>query len=170
VAGNEWFFKFTWKITFNTKYVKYVVFCAAVRLLELRVRIPPGSWMFFCCECCVLSGRGLCDELITCPEESYRLWCVVVRDLDTSTIRRPLPALGRSAIRKEGNIIPRTDIIRYSARCQCNGCQVLIVYQVTIHNKCPKYPSSESTQGWKRMIMGFRTLFKVGGGCVVLQA
>ena len=22
-------------------------------------------------ECCVLSGRGLCDELITRPEESY---------------------------------------------------------------------------------------------------
>ena len=32
--------------------------------------------------CCVLSGRGLCDELITRPEESYRLWCVVVCDLE----------------------------------------------------------------------------------------
>jgi len=31
-----------------------------------------------------LSGRGLCDELITCPEESYRLCCVVVCDLETS--------------------------------------------------------------------------------------
>jgi len=29
-----------------------------------------------CCECCVLSGRGICDELITSPEECYRLWCV----------------------------------------------------------------------------------------------
>jgi len=38
--------------------------------------------MFVCCECCVLSGRGLCDELITRPEESYRLWCVVVCDLE----------------------------------------------------------------------------------------
>jgi len=28
----------------------------------------------------VLSGRGLCDELITRPEESYRLCCVVVCD------------------------------------------------------------------------------------------
>jgi len=36
--------------------------------------------MSVCCECCVLSGRGLCDELITRPEESYRLWCVVVCD------------------------------------------------------------------------------------------
>jgi hypothetical protein len=33
--------------------------------------------MFVCCVCCVLSGRGLCDELITRPEESYRLWPVV---------------------------------------------------------------------------------------------
>jgi len=38
--------------------------------------------MFVCCECCVLSGRGLCDELITHPEEYYRLWCVVVCDLE----------------------------------------------------------------------------------------
>jgi hypothetical protein len=27
-----------------------------------------------------LSGRGLCDELITLQEESYRLWCVVAYD------------------------------------------------------------------------------------------
>jgi hypothetical protein len=33
--------------------------------------------MDVCCECCVLSGGYLCDELITSPEESYRLWCVV---------------------------------------------------------------------------------------------
>jgi hypothetical protein len=33
---------------------------------------------------CVLSGRGLCDELITRPEESYWLWHVVVCDQETS--------------------------------------------------------------------------------------
>jgi len=44
-----------------------------------------------------LSGRGLCDELITRPEKSYRLWCVVVCDLESSRMRRPWPALGRSA-------------------------------------------------------------------------
>jgi hypothetical protein len=38
--------------------------------------------MFVCCGCCVLSGRGLCDDLITRPEESYRLWCVVLCDLE----------------------------------------------------------------------------------------
>jgi len=32
----------------------------------------------------VLSGRGLCYDLITRPEESYRLCCVVVCDLETS--------------------------------------------------------------------------------------
>ena len=32
----------------------------------------------------MLSGRGLCDGLITHPEESYRLWCVVVCDQETS--------------------------------------------------------------------------------------
>jgi hypothetical protein len=36
----------------------------------------------------VLSGRGLCDELITRPEKSYRLCCVVC-DLETSGIGVP---------------------------------------------------------------------------------
>ena len=72
---------------------------AAACLLRLWVRIPPGPWMFVCFECCVLSGRGLCDELITRLEESYRLCCVVMCDLETSSrMRRPWPALGCSAI------------------------------------------------------------------------
>jgi len=37
----------------------------------------------------VLSGRGLCDELITRPEESYRLCCVVVCELETSRMGAP---------------------------------------------------------------------------------
>jgi hypothetical protein len=52
--------------------------------------------MFVCCECCVLSGRGLCGELITRPEESYRLWCVVVCEQETTKIRGPCPPLGLS--------------------------------------------------------------------------
>jgi hypothetical protein len=56
---------------------------AVARLLSSWVWIPRGAWMFVCCK---LSGRGLCDELITRPEESYRLWCVVVCDLETSRI------------------------------------------------------------------------------------
>jgi len=62
---------------------------------------PAGAWTFVCYECCVLSGRGFCDELITRPEESYRLWCVVLCDLQTSRVRRPWRALGRSATGKK---------------------------------------------------------------------
>ena len=54
------------------------------RLLRSWVRIPPGAWIFVCCECCMLSGRGLCDGLIIRSEESYRMWRVVVCDQETS--------------------------------------------------------------------------------------
>ena len=37
----------------------------------------------------MLPGRGLCDELIARPEESYRLCCVVVCDLETSRMGAP---------------------------------------------------------------------------------
>jgi hypothetical protein len=66
----------------------------AARLLRLWVWIPQGAWIFVCCECCVLSGRGLCDGLIVLPEKSYWLWCVVVCDLETSWMRRPWPTGG----------------------------------------------------------------------------
>ena len=78
---------------------------AAARLLRSWIRIPPGAWMFVCCECCVLSGRGLCDELINRPEESYRFWWVVVCDPETSRMRRPWPALGRSATAKKKKVL-----------------------------------------------------------------
>jgi hypothetical protein len=59
--------------------------------------------MDVCCECCALSGRGLCDELITRPEKSYRLWSVVVCDLETSCMRRPWSTGGCCAKNKNGN-------------------------------------------------------------------
>jgi hypothetical protein len=62
---------------------------AAAHLLRSWVRIRPGAWIFVCCECRVLSGRGLCEELITHPEESYRLCCIAVCDLETSRISAP---------------------------------------------------------------------------------
>jgi hypothetical protein len=68
----------------------------------------------FCCEYCELSGRGLCDELITRSEESYRMWRVVVCDLETSKeeAKSPLkgcenkPTMGCDAERKK-NYDPR---------------------------------------------------------------
>jgi len=58
--------------------------------------------MLVSCGCCVLSGRGLCDGLITRPEESYRLWCVVVCDQETSKTRRLKPATGLSKCNHNG--------------------------------------------------------------------
>ena len=57
------------------------------------------AWIFVCCECRVLSGRGLCDELIARPEESYRLWCVIVCDLETSRIGAPYIYINISSLR-----------------------------------------------------------------------
>jgi hypothetical protein len=59
-------------------------------------RIPPEAWKSVSCECFMLSSTGLCDRPITHPEESYRLWCVTVCDLETWRKRRPWPALGCS--------------------------------------------------------------------------
>jgi hypothetical protein len=55
-----------------------------------------------CCVCC--EGSCLCDELITRPEESYRL-CASVYDLETLTLRRPRSGLdicakGKNEIRR----------------------------------------------------------------------
>jgi len=56
--------------------------------------------MFVSCESCVLSGRGLCDELITRPEESYRLWYVVVCDLEKLVNEEALAHWGLSRPKK----------------------------------------------------------------------
>ena len=47
----------------------------------------------------MLSGRGLCDELITRPEESYRLWCAVVCDLEN---------VNEEALAHWGAVAPKT--------------------------------------------------------------
>jgi hypothetical protein len=52
------------------------------RLLRSWVRIPPGH-VCVCVCVFVLSGRDVCDGLIT-RLEFYRLWRVVVCDQETS--------------------------------------------------------------------------------------
>jgi hypothetical protein len=51
---------------------------AAVRLLGLLVRIPPGAWMSASCECCVLSRTGHCSGLIIRPEGPTEMSCVLI--------------------------------------------------------------------------------------------
>jgi len=77
--------------------------------------------MSVCCECCVLSGRGLCDELITRPEESYRLCCVAVCNLETSWKRRPWPT---------GVLLWQKKLIKYLRLRWRNGN-----YKLNIRNK-----------------------------------
>jgi hypothetical protein len=40
----------------------------ADRLLRMRFRIRPAAWKSVWCECCVLSGIGLCNRLIPSSE------------------------------------------------------------------------------------------------------
>jgi hypothetical protein len=58
----------------------------------------------------VFSGRGLCDELITPPEESYRLWCVVVCVLQNLWDEEALAHWGGGGLSlpKQTNILTET--------------------------------------------------------------
>jgi len=68
--------------------------------------------MFVCCECCVLSGRGLCDELITRPEELYRLLrrCIRSRNLvNEETLAHIAPKekiIGNKQVKVRGRTSP----------------------------------------------------------------
>ena len=76
----------------------------------------------------MLSGRGLCDELITRPEESYRLWLVVVCDQETSKeeTKSPLkgceykPSMGCDPERKKKTVIIRHVIMGRDPNTLCS--------------------------------------------------
>ena len=86
---------------------------AAARLLRLWVRIPPGAWMSVCCERSVLSVRRLWDQLITQPEESYRLClrrCVWSRNLVNE---EALAKLGGGAVSPKTKKKSKFNLFRY---------------------------------------------------------
>ena len=85
--------------------------------------------MFVCCECCVLSGRGLCDGLITRPGESYRLCRVVVCDQEISYARRLKPAVGLQNTNPQWVVAP---VERNIAKNSIEIRSVLIVYTIYI--------------------------------------
>jgi len=86
---------------------------------------PKGAWMFFCC---VLSSRGLCDELITRPEESYRLLCVVMCELKISWMRRPWLTLGWSTKNKQTVSLHFYFIFRDPPSVMFNGYRGIFLY------------------------------------------
>jgi len=56
----------------------------------------------------MLSGRGLCDELITRPEEPYWLWRVIVCDLENLKNEETVTRVGSQRHSKKKKIIPVT--------------------------------------------------------------
>ena len=64
---------------------------SALRLLGLRLRIPPGTWMSASCECfpVEVSASGS-SPVQRSPTERGVSKC----DLENSTMRRPYPTLG----------------------------------------------------------------------------
>ena len=86
--------------------------------------------MFVCCECCVLSDRGLCDGLITRPKESYRLWCVVVCDLENLVNEEAMTRVGSQRHKKNFSL-------RYSV---CNAhAPYCHLWPARLHNIFPNY-------------------------------
>jgi hypothetical protein len=77
----------------------------------------------------VLSGRGPCDELITRPEKSYRMCCVVVCDLETSRIGAPY-IYDISHLRVKG-------IVYSSLKCSLLSFSSFVVYMKNRHNIPP---------------------------------
>ena len=136
---------------------------AAGRLLRLWVRIPPGAWMSLCCECCVLSGRGLCDELFTSPEESYRLWCVIVCDLVTTRMRRTWPTGGCRAKNKQTIFylpLPTNVLVKF---CHLHSLAISVIHHGV--NKHRDIPSEwRKRNKWQRIVVN---RFPVCWCCVV---
>jgi hypothetical protein len=64
--------------------------------------------MVAACECCVLSGGGLCVGLITLPEESYRVW-VSECDRESLEVGGNDPKTGRKSVRLAFLLSVRTE-------------------------------------------------------------
>ena len=85
------------------------------------------------CECCVLSGRGFCDGLITHLEENYREWCVVVCGLETSKMMRPWPK--RAVAQRKKKIGCANGATAQGGKCQSGvkmGCEMNMVSEKKI--------------------------------------
>jgi hypothetical protein len=66
----------------------------------------------------MLSGRGLCDELVTRPEESCRLCCVVVCDLENLVNEEALAHLGGGGLSRQKQPNIRCDPVDDSRHTQ----------------------------------------------------
>jgi hypothetical protein len=79
----------------------------------------------------MLSDRGLCDELITRPEESYRLWCVILCDLENLKNEEAMTRVGLQIHQK--NCFPK-NIDVFAHRHNETNCQSSVVLLSDKHN------------------------------------
>ena len=91
------------------------------------VQIPPGGMDVSLLWALCVSGRGPCGELLTRPEESNRLWCVVVFDLETSGMRRPWPTGGCCAKRNKH----KSFLLTWQSRNSTALTKRSFLYQIT---------------------------------------
>ena len=84
---------------------------------------------------CMLSGRGLCVWLITRPDESYRLWCVVVCDLENSIMIKPRSSLGRSATGQKIHVTTLNSFRRVYIAAAFY-CSCILLQYVKLHSYC----------------------------------
>jgi len=80
----------------------------------------------------VLSGRGFCDELITRPEESYRLWCVVVCDLENLKNGEAMTRVGSQRHKKRKTYV----YIHLSRLCDPERYRPDEAYEVCLVGRC----------------------------------
>jgi hypothetical protein len=109
---------------------------AVARLLRLCIRISPGAWDVCLLWVLCLSGRGLCDYLITRREEFYRLCCVVVCDIETSWFRKPWPNGGLLHKKNQFKIVIILCRLTFITSAQClylsqNGTRQSTHYIIT---------------------------------------
>ena len=124
----------------------------AACLLGLWVRIPPGLWMSVSCECCALSGTGLCTgwSLVQRSPTDYH---VSERNREASIMRRPWPTRGCCAVGKTNELFIYGDIhyITNSFVKMCRkyrhtslGCELRFFYKFFLlvycqHKFCSKW-------------------------------
>jgi hypothetical protein len=72
--------------------------------------------MFVLWVLCVVRWRSVW-QAVTCPEESYQMWCVIVCDQETSWTRRPWPIGGCYAKYKPTNMFEKINVTTNSHTC-----------------------------------------------------
>jgi hypothetical protein len=78
-GGCQLFFRGDASVQVMEAWIEPVFFSVLSSLENEVVRVSgydPDNRRLSLLECCLSSGRGLCDGPITRPEESYRLRCV----------------------------------------------------------------------------------------------